>query len=76
MLDERIAGLYNDLDGGFTQAAWLLPSWLPLSSFRRRDRARQEMQKIFNSVIENRRKSSDYDDEGDILSTLINSTYK
>ncbi len=76
MLDERVAGLYNDLDGGFTQAAWLLPSWLPLPSFRRRDRARQEMAKIFNAVIENRRKSSDHENEEDILSTLMNSTYK
>lgn len=34
MLDERVARLYADLDGGFSHAAWLLPSWLPLPSFR------------------------------------------
>lgn len=34
MLDERVAQLYADLDGGFTHAAWLLPGWLPLPSFR------------------------------------------
>lgn len=33
-LDEKMAQLYWDLDGGFTPAAWLLPSWLPLPSFR------------------------------------------
>ena len=33
-LDENLAHLYLDLDGGFTHAAWLLPSWLPLPSFR------------------------------------------
>jgi sterol 14-demethylase len=26
----QVAGLYHDLDGGFTPAAWFLPSWLPL----------------------------------------------
>ena len=29
-----MAQLYWDLDGGFTPEAWLLPSWLPLPSFR------------------------------------------
>lgn len=29
-----MAQLYADLDGGFTHAAWLLPAWLPLPSFR------------------------------------------
>jgi len=34
ILDEKVAQLYMDLDGGFTAKAWLLPSWLPLPSFR------------------------------------------
>lgn len=34
MLNERVAQLYADLDGGFSHAAWLLPGWLPLPSFR------------------------------------------
>ena len=33
-LDEHIAQLYFDLDGGFSHLAWLLPGWLPLPSFR------------------------------------------
>ena len=33
-LDEHVAQLYADLDGGFTHLAWLLPGWLPLPSFR------------------------------------------
>ena len=33
-LDEHVAQLYFDLDGGFSHLAWLLPSWLPLPSFR------------------------------------------
>lgn len=34
VLTESVAQLYTDLDGGFTHAAWLLPQWLPLPSFR------------------------------------------
>lgn len=76
MLNERIAQLYTDLDGGFSHAAWLLPGWLPLPSFRRRDRARQEMEKTFTSVINKRRNSPDEEYEDDILNFLINTTYK
>uniref|UniRef100_A0A667WQ04 Lanosterol 14-alpha demethylase n=1 Tax=Myripristis murdjan TaxID=586833 RepID=A0A667WQ04_9TELE len=68
MLDERVAQLYADLDGGFSHAAWLLPGWLPLPSFRRkciryqRDRAHREIKNIFF--------------KDDILQTLIDATYK
>lgn len=34
VLTESVAQLYTDLDGGFTHAAWILPQWLPLPSFR------------------------------------------
>lgn len=34
MLNEQVAQLYADLDGGFSHAAWLLPTWVPLPSFR------------------------------------------
>ena len=33
-LDEHVIQLYNDLIGGFSHLAWLLPGWLPLPSFR------------------------------------------
>ena len=33
-LNEHVAQLYADLDGGLTHLAWLLPGWLPLPSFR------------------------------------------
>ncbi|KAH9502234.1 hypothetical protein Btru_070491 [Bulinus truncatus] len=42
LLDEHIAQLYADLDGGFTQLAWLLPGWLPFPSFRKRDSAQEK----------------------------------
>lgn len=73
-LDESMAQLYMDLDGGFTHAAWLLPGWLPLPSFRKRDRAHQDVKRIFHEVIQQRRNSKK--DEDDMLQTLIDSKYK
>ncbi|KAF7664102.1 hypothetical protein LDENG_00188990 [Lucifuga dentata] len=74
MLNERVAQLYADLDGGFSHAAWLLPGWLPLPSFRKRDKAHIEIKKIFFKVIQKRRNSAEKVD--DILQTLIDATYK
>ncbi|KAI4885662.1 hypothetical protein NFI96_022435, partial [Prochilodus magdalenae] len=74
MLNEKVAQLYADLDGGFTHAAWLLPGWLPLPSFRRRDQAHLELKRIFYKVIEKRRQTTEKED--DILQTLIDATYK
>ena len=75
MLDEHVAQLYSDLDGGLTAEAWLLPSWLPLPSFKKRDRANQEMNRIFAKIIQKRRNSPDAE-EDDILGFLMNTTYK
>ncbi|XP_066571553.1 lanosterol 14-alpha demethylase [Amia ocellicauda] len=74
MLDEKVAQLYADLDGGFTHEAWLLPGWLPLPSFRRRDRAHLEIKSIFYTVIQRRRHSGERED--DMLQTLMDATYK
>ncbi|XP_026958221.1 lanosterol 14-alpha demethylase isoform X4 [Sagmatias obliquidens] len=73
-LNEKVAQLYADLDGGFSHAAWLLPGWLPLPSFRRRDRAHREIKNIFYKAIQKRRESGEKID--DILQTLLDSTYK
>ncbi|XP_033276415.2 lanosterol 14-alpha demethylase isoform X4 [Orcinus orca] len=73
-LNEKVAQLYADLDGGFSHAAWLLPGWLPLPSFRRRDRAHREIKNIFYKAIQKRRESGGKID--DILQTLLDSTYK
>ncbi|KAM9288362.1 LOW QUALITY PROTEIN: lanosterol 14-alpha demethylase [Cariama cristata] len=73
LLNEKMAQLYADLDGGFSHAAWLLPGWLPLPSFRRRDRA-HKIKSIFYKVIQKRRKSEEKED--DILQTLLDASYK
>ena len=69
-----MAQLYWDLDGGFSHAAWLLPGWLPLPSFRRRDNAHKKIKKIFYKAISERQKSAVKED--DMLQTLLESTYK
>uniref|UniRef100_A0A669QPX8 Lanosterol 14-alpha demethylase n=1 Tax=Phasianus colchicus TaxID=9054 RepID=A0A669QPX8_PHACC len=74
LLNEKVAQLYADLDGGFTHAAWLLPAWLPLPSFRRRDRAHREIKNIFYKVIQKRRSSGEKED--DMLQTLLDASYK
>ncbi|KAI8777870.1 lanosterol 14-alpha demethylase [Biomphalaria glabrata] len=73
-LDEHIAQLYADLDGGFTHLAWLLPGWLPFPSFRKRDKAQKEMKQIFHEIIQKRRANPNPDD--DMLQTLIDAKYK
>ncbi|XP_005103142.1 lanosterol 14-alpha demethylase [Aplysia californica] len=73
-LNEHVAQLYSDLDGGFTHLAWLLPGWLPFPSFRKRDRANLELKRIFGEAIQERRADPSPDD--DMLQTLIDSTYK
>lgn len=70
---DKIAKLYQDLDGGFTHAAWLLPGWIPFPSFIKRDKANAEMQRIFIQIVQKRRQSEPQDD---MLQTLIDSTYK
>eukprot|EP00076_Gallus_gallus_P017230 XP_015136878.1 lanosterol 14-alpha demethylase isoform X2 [Gallus gallus] len=74
LLNEKVAQLYADLDGGFTHAAWLLPAWLPLPSFRRRDRAHRAIKNIFYKVIQKRRSSEEKED--DMLQTLLDASYK
>jgi len=74
ILDTSVAKLYWDLDGGFTPEAWLLPSWLPLPSFRRRDEAHRAIKKVFYEAIQKRRESGE--SQEDMLQTFLDSTYK
>ena len=75
-LDEGVAELYLDLDGGFSHLAWLLPTWAPMPSFKKRDKAHREMKKIFRSVIAARRSNPDSEQEDDFLHVLLDSQYR
>ncbi|XP_070566082.1 lanosterol 14-alpha demethylase-like [Ptychodera flava] len=74
VLNERVAQLYTDLDGGFSYLAWLFPGWIPFPSFIKRDKAHREMKQIFYKAIGKRRESDEPDE--DMLQTLLESTYK
>uniref|UniRef100_A0A671W378 Lanosterol 14-alpha demethylase n=1 Tax=Sparus aurata TaxID=8175 RepID=A0A671W378_SPAAU len=68
MLNERVAQLYADLDGGFSHA----DCWG--TSGPTMDRAHREIKNIFFKVIQKRRQSGEKVD--DILQTLVDATYK
>ncbi|KAI9143253.1 lanosterol 14-alpha demethylase erg11 [Paraphysoderma sedebokerense] len=70
-LDETVAQLYLDLDGGF-QPINLLFEWLPLASYKKRDIAHKKMHDLFRSIIEERRKSGNMDNN-DVLQHLMSS---
>ena len=58
-LESRFARLFEDLDGGFTPLNFLFPN-LPLPSYRRRDRAHDEMTEFYLDIM---RKRSEGDSE-------------
>ena len=74
--DETVAGLYQDLDHGFTPLAWFFPAWIPFPSFLRRDKARIELQKRFNAVIDARRQSGNMQGNTDLLETFMTARYQ
>ncbi|KAL0954309.1 hypothetical protein HGRIS_003308 [Hohenbuehelia grisea] len=73
-LDKTFAGLYNDLDGGFTPLNFLFPN-LPLESYRRRDRAHEKMSQFYVDIIQKRRASGE-EDEHDMMGALLKQTYR
>jgi sterol 14-demethylase len=74
--DETVAGLYSDLDGGFTPAGWFLPPWLPLPSFRRRDRAHRELKQRFYKLLDQRRANNVKTGRNDLMETYMTTPYK
>ena len=58
------------------QAAWLLPGWLPLPSFRARDRAHQKMKQIFQEIIDERRRTGNTTSQNDMIATYMNNPYR
>ncbi|KAF2860034.1 14-alpha-demethylase [Piedraia hortae CBS 480.64] len=73
--DSSFAGLYHDLDMGFTPINFML-SWFPLPQNRKRDAAQKKMSDTYMSIIKSRRESGDQTREEDMIWNLMNSTYK
>jgi sterol 14-demethylase len=76
-LDKSFAGLYTDLDGGFTPLNFMFPN-LPLPSYRRRDVAQARMSTFYQDIIARRRARGSVagDDEHDMLAALMEQTYR
>jgi sterol 14-demethylase len=71
-LSSEFAHLYQEMEGGLNLVAFFNP-YLPLPSFRRRDRARKRMGEMIGSIIEDRRAKGM---EGtDFLQTLMEAKY-
>lgn len=79
-LDKSFAGLYHDLDAGFTPINFIMPG-LPLPANFRRDRAQQKMSRFYRDIIEKRRAaggagSGGEDGDHDMIATLMQQKYK
>lgn len=72
-LTTEFAQLYKDLEGGINLLAFFQP-YLPLPSFKRRDKARVRMGELISQIIAKRR-ASGYEGE-DFLQTLMSARYK
>lgn len=75
-LNSSFAGLYSDLDKGFTPINFVFPNLPFLSMYKKRDAAQREISSTYMSVIEQRRKNNDIKDRDLVDSLMKNSTYK
>ena len=73
--DETLADLYHDLDMGFTPINFML-HWAPLPWNNKRDHAQRTVAKIYMDTIKARRANGQIAVGQDIMSHLMNATYK
>jgi sterol 14-demethylase len=73
--DASFAGLYKDLDNGFTPVNFLFP-YLPLPANRKRDYAQRKMASIYRDIINKRREMNEEDHPPDMIWNLMNQQYK
>ncbi|KAL4932813.1 cytochrome P450 [Aspergillus undulatus] len=73
-LTAGFADLFHDLEGGFTPINFILP-WAPLPRNRKRDAAHAQMRKIYEGIINERRRNPDKQ-PSDMIWNLMNCTYK
>ncbi|KXN68292.1 cytochrome P450, partial [Conidiobolus coronatus NRRL 28638] len=72
-LDDSVADIYHDLDGGFTPMQFMF-EWLPLPSYYKRDAAHKKMSDLFYDIVQERRKSEKQND--DVVDALMRNSYK
>jgi len=69
----EFARLYHDLEGGILPISFFFPH-LPIPAFKKRDRAREAIVKVFAKIIAKRRREQETHD--DLLDILMNAEYK
>nr|WBV80359.1 lanosterol 14-alpha demethylase [Malassezia pachydermatis] len=74
-LDKSFAKLYHDLDSGFTPINFVIPN-LPLPNNFRRDRAQRQMSDFYMGIIKKRREGSVEGTDHDMISALMEQSYK
>lgn len=72
-LNEEFAEIYRDLERGVHPLAYHYPN-LPLPRFKRRDRARQRLQKLVGDIVRKRKQQADKPD--DMFQHLIDTHYE
>lgn len=71
-LSSEFAELYQEMEAGLNLVAFINP-YLPLPSFRRRDRARAKMGSLISNIVARRRADGEGDE--DFLQTLMEARY-
>lgn len=74
-LTADFARLYHDLDRGMSLVAYFAPN-APLPAFRKRDRAREEVNRLLSKVMADRRARNDGAEHEDFLQTLMDARYE
>lgn len=75
-LDGSFAGLFHDLDSGFTPTNFLFP-WFPFPANKRRDHAQRTMAKFYMNIVKKRRAAPDgAEQHSDMIWNLMDRTYK
>lgn len=72
---KEIQELYHDLDHGLTPLTVFWPD-APTEAHRKRNKAREEMVRLFSKVIKERREQPDRSDGTDILNLFMDIKYK
>lgn len=74
-LTAEFADLYHDLDKGFSPINFMLP-WAPLPHNKKRDIAHARMRAIYTDIISQRRSGDHGNQTSDMISNLMNCTYR
>jgi sterol 14alpha-demethylase len=74
-LTADFARLYHDLDRGMSLLAYFAPN-APLPAFKKRDRARVEVNRLLSKVMADRRAGKGGSDHEDFLQTLMEARYE